>query len=106
MWRAIFTSRKTHVLLAVAALYLGWQVWLSVAAGDKIADLPPADRVNIVVTLSFPPERFHVQLLQTFGRVSGAEDNAVEIRGVKRSELRAVARPYWVRRIEPLKSGG
>jgi hypothetical protein len=106
MWRAALASRKTHVLLALAAAWLGWQLWLTVAAGGKIGDLPTTDRVNIVVTLSFPPERFHVQLLQSFGRVSGAEDNAVEVRGVKRSELRAVARPYWVRRIEPLKSGG
>ena len=107
MWRDALRSRKTHVLLAVAAFYVAWEIWLTVAAPSKIVDLSSGgDRVNILVTLSFPPERFHVQLLQTFGRVSGTEENAVEVRGVKRSELTAIARPYWVRRVEPLKAGG
>ncbi len=107
MWRDALKSRKTHVLVAVAACYLAWQLWLTIAAPAKLADLGSgADRVNILVTLSFPPERFHVQLLQTYGRVSGTEDNAVEVRGVKRNDLTAIARPYWVRRVEPLKSGG
>jgi hypothetical protein len=107
MWRDALGSRKTHVLLAVAAFYLGWQVWLTIAAPTKLVDLGArGDRVNILVTLSFPPERFHVQLLQTYGRVSGTEDNAVEVRGVKRADLTSIARPYWVRRVEPLKSGG
>jgi hypothetical protein len=107
MWRDALRSRKTHVLLAVAALYLAWEVWLTIAAPTKLVDLGSgSDRVNILVTLSFPPERFHVQLLQTYGRVSGTEDNAVEVRGVKRADLTSIARPYWVRRVEPLKSGG
>jgi hypothetical protein len=107
MWRDALRSRKTRVLLAVAAFYLAWQLWLTIAAPAKLVELGSGtDRVNILVTLSFPPERFHVQLLQTYGRVSGTEDNAVEVRGVKRNELKSIARPYWVRRIEPLKSGG
>ena len=107
MLRDVMRSRKTHVLLAVAALYLAWQLWLTIAAPGKIADFPPgAEPVNIRETLAFPPERFHVQLFQTYGRVSGTQGNAVEVRGVKRSALTALARQYWVRRIEPLQSGG
>ena len=68
MWRDALRSRKTHVLLAVAALYLAWQVWLTVAAPGKIAGFPAGgERVNILVTLPFPPERFHIQLFQTYG---------------------------------------
>lgn len=109
MWtRAILASRKGRVLLALLAAYLLWQGWLSFAAPGKIAgDFPPdRQRVNILVTLSFPPERFHVQVFQGFGRVSGTEDNSIEVRNVPRTELTAVARPYWVRRVEPLKEGG
>jgi hypothetical protein len=107
MWRDALRSRKTHVLLAVAVLYVGWQVWLSVAATRKVAGFPTgAERVNILVTLSFPPERFHVQTFQTFGRVSGTQDNAIEVRNVKQADLPSLARPYWVRRVEPLISGG
>ena len=107
MWRDALTSRKTHVLLAVAAAYLAWQVWLTVAAPGKIADFPTGgERVNILVTLPFPPERFHIQLFQTYGRVSGTQENAVEVRRVKRSDLTALARNYWVKRIEPLPPEG
>jgi hypothetical protein len=42
-------------------------------------------------------------LLQAYGRVSGTQENAVEVRGVKRADLASVARPYWVRRVEPLQ---
>ena len=108
MWREAFKSRKTYVLLAVLAFYLAWQLWLTLAAPGKIAaDIPAgAEKVNILVTLPFPPERFHVQLFQTFGRVSGTQNNAIEVRGVKRADLASLARPYWVRRVEPLPTGG
>ncbi len=108
MLREALQSRKTHVLLAVMLLYLAWQIWLTVTAPGKIAtDFPTAgERVNILITLPFPPERFHVQTFQAFGRVSGTQENAVEVRGVKRVDLAALARPYWVKRIEPLPPGG
>ncbi len=108
MLREALRSRKTHVLLAIAVLYMAWQVWLTLAAPAKIATGFPtgAERVNILVTLPFPPERFHVQLFQSFGRVSGTQENAVEVRGVRRADLAAIARPYWVRRVEPLPTTG
>jgi hypothetical protein len=108
MWREALRSRKTRVLLAVLVFYLAWQAWLTLAAPAKIASgFPPGtEKVNILVTLPFPPERFHVQLFQTFGRVSGTQDNAIEVRGVKRADLASLARPYWVRRVEPLPTGG
>jgi hypothetical protein len=106
MWRDFLRSRRFHILLAVAGFYLAWQAWLSIAAPRKITGLEgQSEKVNILVTLPFPPERFHVQKFQTYGRVSGTQDNAVEVRGVKREDLRTVARPYWVTRVEPLKPG-
>lgn len=101
-------SRKTYVLLAASSFYVAWQIWLTAAAPGKIAaDFPSgAEKVNILVTLPFPPERFHVQVFQSYGRVSGTQGNAVEVRGVKRTDLATVARPYWVRRVDPLPPGG
>ncbi|MGB9366514.1 MAG: hypothetical protein WCE79_10925 [Xanthobacteraceae bacterium] len=95
------------MLLALCLAYLAWELWLSLAAPGKLAAFPsPGERVNIMVTLPFPPERFHVQQFQAFGRVSGTQDNTIEVRGVKRNELAALARPYWVKRVEPLPPGG
>ena len=107
MLRDVLGSRRFHILLATAVFYLGWQVWLSIAAPQKIVGLAgESEKVNVLVTLPFEPERFHVQRFQTLGRVSGTQENAVEVRGVKRADLTTLARPYWVRRVEPLQPGG
>jgi hypothetical protein len=107
MLRDAIRSRKTHILLLLAACYLAWELWLTITAPYKIGDFGNGpERVNILVTLPFPPERFHVQLFQTYGRVSGTQENAIEVRGVKRADLTTVARRYWVTRVEPLPTGG
>ena len=106
--RAILASTKGRIVLGAIAAYLAWQLWLTLAAPHKIAPGFTAERplVNIMVTLPFPPERFHVLYFQRYGRVSGTQDNSIEVRGVKFADLAAVARPYWVRRVEPLPTGG
>jgi hypothetical protein len=104
MLREVLRSRKFHILLAIAVIYFAWQVWLTIAAPNKIAGLAgESQKVNVLVTLAFPPERFHFQRLQAYGRVSGTDQNALEVRGVKRVDLTSVARPYWVKRVEPLQ---
>jgi hypothetical protein len=105
--RAVLRSPKGRFLIAALVCYLGWQLWLTYAAPAKIAPglTAGSDKVNILVTLPFPPERFHVLALQRFGRVSGTEGNSIEVRSVKSTELTAVARPYWVTRVEPLRGG-
>ena len=101
----VLKSRKFYILLAIAVFYVAWQVWLTIAAPQKIAGLAgESEKVNILVTLPFPPERFHFQRLQAFGRVSGSDmANSLEVRGVKRVDLTSVARSYWVRRVDPLQ---
>ena len=96
---------RGRILLAVLATYVVFQAWLSLMAPGKIAEGfdPDRPRLNLLVTLSFPPERFHVLFFQRHGRVSGTDGNTIEVRGVPRAEMSRVARPYWVRRVEPLK---
>ncbi len=105
--RAVLGTGRGRVLLSMLGLYVGWQLWLTLAAPGKVAgelrDGRP--RVNVQVTLAFPPERFHVLAMQRFGRVSGTEKNSVEVRGVKQDELNAVARPYWVRSVGRMQEG-
>src|ERR1044072_4705192 len=105
MLRDALRSRKTHILLAVAGSYLAWELWLTIAAPQKVGNFASgSEKVNILITLPFPPERFHVQRFQTYGRVSGTQENAVEVRGVKREDPTTVARLYWVKRVEPLQT--
>ena len=106
--RALLASRKGQVLTALLIAYVAWEAWLSLDAPMKVAGPFPGkgEKVNVLVTLPFPPERFHIQVFQRHGRVSGTDANTIEVRGVKRADLDALARPYWVRRVEPLKEGG
>ena len=55
--------------------------------------------------LPFTPERFHVLAFQKYGRIAGADDHSIGLRGVKRTDLNAVARPYWVSSVGPIKEG-
>lgn len=105
--RAALRSNRLKLVLGLALLYAAFQLWQTLAAPGKIAEgFPERRRVNATVTLPFPPERFHILVFQGYGRVSGTQDNTIEVRGINKQDLPAVARPYWVRRVEPLKEGG
>ena len=108
MWRNVLASPKARIVAGAVVAYFAWQLWLTLAAPQKIAPGFTAERprANILVTLPFPPERFHVLYFQRYGRVSGTQDKAIEVRNVRQADLPAVARPYWVRRVEPLPTGG
>ncbi|MGI6853563.1 hypothetical protein [Mesorhizobium sp. 1B3] len=104
MLRDAIRSTRGKVVIGVVAAILGWQAWLSAAAAGKIGEGIPQERrrVDVLVTLAFPPERFHIQKFQKLGRVSGTKENSVQVRGVNRADLKALARPFWVLKVEPL----
>lgn len=107
--RTVAESPRGRLILAVLLLALLWQAWLSVAAPGKVApavELAQGQKVNVLVTLPFPPERFHVLAFQKFGRVTGTENNTVELRGVNKVDLHSIARPYWVIKVDPLPNEG
>jgi hypothetical protein len=101
---AVRSTRGRIVTGAVVALVL-WKLALLVIAPTKVAQgLTPNARgqVNVLVTLTCTPERFHVLAFQAYGRVSGTQDRSIELRGVQLASLNAVARPYWVQRVDLL----
>jgi hypothetical protein len=102
--KAVLRSTQFRIVLGAIMLYLLWQVWLSIAAPGKIsAGIERSkSRVSILITLPFVPERFHVLMFQRFGRVSGTQEHSIELRGVDPAQLNAIARYYWVSRIDPL----
>ena len=101
-------SSRFRIVLGVIAAWAGFQLWLTLAAPGKISPElgGTSEKVNVQVDLPFTPERFHVLAFQQYGRVSGAEGHSIELRGVKRTDLNAVARPYWVTSVGPIKEGG
>jgi hypothetical protein len=105
LWQSIHQSRRGKIVIAGLILYAFWQIYLGISANGKVdASLRDGkNKVNVQVVLPFTPDRFHVMAMQQFGRVSGTEDTSIEVRGVKRDDLSSLARPFWVKRIEPLK---
>ena len=105
---AILASTQGRIVLGAVVGLSRLADLSSLSAPQKIAPGFTAERprANILVTLPFPPERFHVLYFQRYGRVSGTQDNSIEVRNVRQADLTAVARPYWVRRVEPLPTGG
>jgi hypothetical protein len=101
-------STKGRVVLGAIAVWACFQLWLTIAAPMKISPelKGNSEKVNIQIELPFTPERFHVQSFQQYGRVAGADDHSIALRGVKRTDLNAVARPYWVTSVGPIKEGG
>lgn len=104
----IARSSRARFIFGVVAAWLLFQLWLTLAAPGKISTelAGTSQRVNVQIELPFTPERFHVLAFQQYGRVSGADDHSIELRGVKRTDLNAVARPYWVTSVGPIKEGG
>ena len=108
MMRDAVRSPRGKVVFGVIAALVGWQLWLIASAAGKIDEGIPEEgrRVDVLVTLPFPPERFHIQKFQKLGRVSGTKGNSVQIRGVNRADLKTLAQPFWVERVDPLPTGG
>lgn len=64
-----------------------------------------AERVeNVAVALAFEPERFHIEAFQEVGRYQGWSNGRAVIMAVDPSELRKLARNYWVGTITPLEA--
>ena len=98
-------STRGRIVIGAIVLLVLWKLALVLIAPTKVASgLSPNARgqVNVRVTLTCTPERFHVLAFQPYGRVSGTEDRSIELRGVSVANLNAVARPYWVQRVDPL----
>lgn len=98
-------STKGRIVIGAVAAWAVFQLWLTFAAPGKVAPelAGTSEKVNVLITLPFTPERFHVLAFQSYGRVTGTDDRTIELRGVKRTDLTAVARPYWVESIGPIK---
>jgi hypothetical protein len=103
--RLIWRSNRGRIVIAGLFMYVFWQLFLGFLATHKVDPSlrDGKNKVNVQVILPFTPDRFHVMAMQQFGRVSGTEDNSIEVRGVKQVDLSSLARPFWVKRIEPLK---
>jgi hypothetical protein len=97
--------RTGRFLVVVALLWLGWEGYLAVSAAQRLdaglsRELDRGGLVNVAITLGFAPEDFHIRIFQAHGIVSGVRGTTVLLNRVPASDIRKIARYYWVQRIE------
>ena len=56
--------------------------------------------VNVLVTAKFPPEEFHIRLLQQVGNMRGVEGSTAKLYTITPANVRYVSRHYWIRGID------
>ena len=93
------------MVLAVFLLWAGYKGWMLYEAPGRVEPglIERAERdgaIDIVVQLSFPPERFHVLKIQDMGRIGRVNGKMIEVRSVTADNIRKLARSfYWITMI-------
>lgn len=116
-WAPLLVTRwSTHptvrfLALAVAAL-AAYHGYLYVTGPSRMTDHlharlaeAPAT-VNVLVTTKFPPEEFHIRLLQQVGNMRGVEGSTAKLYAVTPANVRYLSRHYWIRRIDLAPDAG
>ena len=106
--RRVLSSTGGRAVLAVAAAYLLFQAWTMVTGPAKVEQavfraLEARGEADVVVELRFRPERFHVLVMQDFGRVTGTRDRTLVVRSVSPEDLEELSRKFWVRQVTLLE---
>jgi hypothetical protein len=97
------TVRFLALALALVAVYNGYLYVTGPArmtAGLRARLAREPATVDVLVTAKFPPEEFHIRLLQQVGTMRGVEGSTARLSGVTPANVRYVSRHYWIQRID------
>jgi hypothetical protein len=96
--------RPVWVTLLLLLLWGGYEAHAIWSGERKLEDAgygEGAAKASLAVTLAFPPEAFHLALLQQAGRLIRVEDRTAFLMGVPEPMARDLAERYWVEAIRP-----
>lgn len=102
-WGEHPTVRFLALAFALLAAYNGY---LYLTGASRMTDRLRARlaqgpaTVNVLVTAKFPPEEFHIRLLQQVGNMRGVEGSTAKLYTVTPANVRYLSRHYWVRGID------
>ena len=105
-WRRLGQHPTTRFLALVLALLAAYHGYLFFTGPSRMTDglrarLAQAPRtVNVLVTAKFPPEEFHIRLLQQVGNMRGVDGSTAKLYTVTPANIRYVSRHYWIRVID------
>lgn len=93
------------VSIVIALASAAWIAWSSAEATRKMEAVDTGASgnsvVNVVITLNFAPEAFHMNGAQQIGQVVKTDGPRLYLRSADRSLLRNYARAPWVKRVDP-----
>ena len=100
-------EHPTVRFLALAvALLVAYNGYLYLSGPSRMTDrlrarLAEGPRtVHVLVTAKFPPEEFHIRLLQQVGNMRGVEGSTAKLYTITPANVRYVSRHYWIRGID------
>src|SRR5579864_6245769 len=98
----ILRSRPIVVTAVLIVLVAVWSAWLHISGDAKVSPilLRNGDRKDVVIELRFPPEKFHMLLLQELGRIQSVNGRNIHVLEVSPARIREFARHYWVASID------
>jgi hypothetical protein len=101
----LLTHKSVLLLLALAIVFGGWEIYGRISAQARMTPavhqaLDSGEPVDVVLSLPFAPEQFHVKLLQRYGTVSGVQSTSVIVRRVPPDSLKELGKSYWIERID------
>jgi taurine transport system permease protein len=101
MWSVYLPGALPSIVVGVR-LGIGYG-WRALIAGEMLAGATAPQ--DVVVTLSFRPEVFHVRELSRYGVFGGTPegDRKVTLLQVPPPNLRALSQLYWIRSIDPAR---
>lgn len=100
-----FLALALAVLVAYhGALYLTGPSRMTDRLRARLAEAPPT--VDVHVTVKFPPEEFHIRLLQQVGNMRGVEGATAKLYAVTPANVRYLSRHYWIREIDLAPADG
>ena len=102
-WGEHPTIRFLALAFALLAVYNGY---LYLTGPSRMTDRLRARlaqrpaTVNVLVTAKFPPEEFHIRLLQQVGNMRGVEGSTAKLYAVSPVNVRYISRHYWIHWID------
>lgn len=104
--RAWYQRRDILFVAFVGVIWVGVQAYGLVTGPTRLTDALSAaldqnpEKLSLLVTANFPPERFHTNVYNTIGVQRGTEGSTTLIVRVKPSDVRWISQQYWVEQVD------
>ncbi len=108
-WSEHPTVRFLALAFALLAAYNGY-LYLTgpsrMTDGLRVRLAQGPATVNVRVTAKFPPEEFHIRLLQQVGNMRGVEGRTAKLYTITPANVRYLSRHYWIHSIDLAPDAG